>query len=58
MMYIIQCFGGLQFNQKRLLDHQVDDVFANRHAIVNDGETMLLRDGQSSLTQLMARAFS
>ena len=54
-MRIIQCSGSLQFDQKRLLDHQVDDVFPNRHAIINDGETMLLRDGQSGLASLMGQ---
>ena len=54
-MRVIQCFGGFQFDQKRFLDHQIDDVFANRHAIVNDGKPMLLRDGQSSLAQLMGQ---
>jgi hypothetical protein len=54
-MRIIQCSGSLQFDQKRLLDHQIDDVFTNRHAIINDGETMLLRDSQSGLAQLMGQ---
>ena len=54
-MYIIQRPGSFQFDQKRPLNHQIGDVFTDCHAIVNDGETMLLRDGQSSLAQLMGQ---
>ncbi len=41
---LVQCFHGLQLDQKRILDQQVNEVLADHRALVGDRDAALLRE--------------
>ncbi len=50
-MHLLKCLDSLQFNQNRVLDHQIDEILADNRATGCDSGVMLLRNGESCLTQ-------
>ncbi len=54
-MRLVQCFRGLQLDQKRLLDQQVHEVLADHRAVIHDRDAAVLCEGKSCLSQLMGQ---
>jgi len=42
---LVQCFHGLQLDQKRIVDQQVNEVLADHRTLVGDRDAALLRHG-------------